>query len=110
RGPEAAVRGGELLGAAPVAELMRHPRSTTGRFLRQPLLHPERPHRAVDAATPLLTLERVALHNIRGSDVRIPLGRLVVITGVSGSGKSTVARDVLYANLKRLLGKQIGRA
>jgi excinuclease ABC subunit A len=59
----------------------------------------------VDPATPLLTLERVALHNIRGSDVRIPLGRLVVITGVSGSGKSTVARDVLYANLKWLLGK-----
>ena len=38
--------------------------------------------------------------------MRIPLGRLVVITGVSGSGKSTVARDVLYANLKRLLGEQ----
>ena len=45
----------------------------------------------------------MALHNIRGSDVRIPLGRLVVITGVSGSGKSTVARDVLYANLRGLL-------
>jgi excinuclease ABC subunit A len=37
--------------------------------------------------------------------VRIPLGRLVVITGVSGSGKSTVARDVLYANLRRLLAQ-----
>jgi excinuclease ABC subunit A len=51
-----------------------------------------------------LKLERVSLHNVRGADVRIPLGRLVVITGVSGSGKSTVARDVLYANLRRLLG------
>src|SRR5438874_3500663 len=109
-GPEAGVRGGELIGAGTVADLMRNPRSTTGRFLRQPLLHPERPHRAVDAATPLLTLERVALHNIRGSDVRIPLGRLVVITGVSGSGKSTVARDVLYANLKRLLGQNAPRS
>jgi excinuclease ABC subunit A len=83
---------------------MRNPRSITGRFLREPLLHPAQPHRAVNAATPLLRLEQVALHNIRGSDVCIPLGRLVVITGVSGSGKSTVARDVLYANLKRLLG------
>jgi excinuclease ABC subunit A len=103
-GPEAGVRGGELVGAGTVAELTRNPRSTTGRFLREPLLHPAQPHRAVDAATPRLTLERVALHNVRGKDVRIPLGRLVVITGVSGSGKSTVARDVLYANLKRLLG------
>ena len=59
----------------------------------------------MNGATPSLTLEHVALHNIKGSDVRIPLGRLVVITGVSGSGKSTVARDVLYANLRRLLGE-----
>ncbi|HEY0766510.1 MAG TPA: excinuclease ABC subunit UvrA [Steroidobacteraceae bacterium] len=104
-GPQAGVRGGELVGAGTVQDLTRNPRSTTGRFLREPLLHPARPHRAVSAATPRLTLERVALHNIKGSDVRIPLGRLVVITGVSGSGKSTVARDVLYANLKRLLGE-----
>jgi excinuclease ABC subunit A len=103
-GPQAGVRGGELVAAGTVHDLMRNPRSITGRFLREPLLHPERPQRAVDRSTPLLTLERVALHNLRGNDVRIPLGRLVVITGVSGSGKSTVARDVLYANLKRLLG------
>jgi excinuclease ABC subunit A len=104
-GPQAGVRGGELVAAGTVQDLMRNPRSTTGRFLREPLLHPARPQRAVNAATPLLTLERVALHNIRGSSVRIPLGRLVVITGVSGSGKSTVARDVLYANLRRLLAQ-----
>jgi excinuclease ABC subunit A len=104
-GPAAGVRGGELVAAGTVQDLIRNPRSVTGRFLREPLLHPAQPHRKVDAATPLLTLARVALHNIRGSDVRIPLGRLVVITGVSGSGKSTVARDVLYANLRRLLGE-----
>jgi excinuclease ABC subunit A len=108
-GPAAGVRGGELVGAGTVAELTRNPRSTTGRFLREPLLHPAQPHRAVDAATPLLTLEHVMLHNIRGSDVRIPLGRLVVITGVSGSGKSTVARDVLYANLRGLLAENGAR-
>ncbi|HTD13395.1 MAG TPA: hypothetical protein VK676_15135, partial [Steroidobacteraceae bacterium] len=104
-GPAAGVRGGELVAAGTVQDLIRNPRSVTGRFLREPLLHPARPHRPVDAATPLLTLARVALHNVRGTDVRIPLGRLVVITGVSGSGKSTVARDVLYANLRRLLGE-----
>jgi excinuclease ABC subunit A len=108
-GPQAGVRGGEVVGAGTVKDLMRNPRSITGRFLRDPLLHPAQPHRAVNAATPLLTLERVALHNVKGTDVRIPLARLVVITGVSGSGKSTVARDVLYANLKRLLGEQGAR-
>ena len=103
-GPQAGVRGGELVGAGTVSDLIANPRSTTGRFLRAPLMHPAQPHRAVDAATAHLTLERVRLHNIRGCDVRIPLGRLVVITGVSGSGKSTLARDVLYTSLKRLLG------
>src|SRR4029077_20133678 len=93
------------VGAGTVKDLIRNPRSITGRFLRTPLLHPAQPLRAVNATTPVLTLERVTLHNVRGVDVRIPLARLVVITGVSGSGKSTVARDVLYANLKRLLGE-----
>jgi len=102
-GPEAGVRGGELVGAGTVQDLTANPRSTTGRFLREPLLHPARPHRAVNAATARLTLAGVTLHNIRGRNVQIPLGRLVVITGVSGSGKSTLARDVLYANLRRRL-------
>ena len=107
-GPAAGVRGGEVVGAGTVADLMRNPLSTTGRFLRNPLKHPAQPHRAVDAGTDLLKLDNVALHNVCGVDLGIPLSRLVVITGVSGSGKSTVARDVLYTNLRRLLGEANG--
>ncbi|HUA23938.1 MAG TPA: excinuclease ABC subunit UvrA [Steroidobacteraceae bacterium] len=107
-GPGAGVLGGEVVGEGTVKDLIGNARSTTGRFLRQPLRHPAQPYRPVIARTPHLKLERVSLHNIKGAEVRIPLGRLVVITGVSGSGKSTVARDVLYANLRRLLG-DVGR-
>ena len=107
-GPGAGVLGGEVVGEGTVKDLIGNARSTTGRFLRQPLRHPAQPYRPVIARTPHLKLERVTLHNVRGAEVRIPLGRLVVITGVSGSGKSTVARDVLYANLRRLLG-DVGR-
>ncbi|HEX3845593.1 MAG TPA: hypothetical protein VHV80_14655 [Steroidobacteraceae bacterium] len=103
-GPGAGVLGGEVVGEGTVKDLIGNARSITGRFLRQPLRHPAQPLRPVDARTPYLKLERVSLHNVKGADVRIPLGRLVVITGVSGSGKSTVARDVLYANLRRQLG------
>jgi excinuclease ABC subunit A len=102
-GPQAGVRGGEVVGEGTVDDLMRNPRSTTGRFLREPLQHPAQPHREVNDRTLRLKLERVELHNISKTDVSIPLGRLVVVTGVSGSGKSTVARDVLYTNLRRLL-------
>jgi excinuclease ABC subunit A len=104
-GPGAGVLGGEVVGEGTVADLIGNARSTTGRFLREPLRHPARPHRPVNGHTPHLKLERVTLHNVHNTDVRIPLGRLVVITGVSGSGKSTIARDVLYANLRRLLGE-----
>jgi excinuclease ABC subunit A len=107
-GPAAGVRGGEVVGSGVVKDLIRNPRSVTGKFLRQPLLHPAEPLRAVKDNTPRLKLERVALHNVKGADVGIPVGRLVVITGVSGSGKSTVARDVLYSNMRRLVGEANG--
>jgi len=102
-GPQAGVRGGEVVGAGTVDDLIRNPRSTTGKFLREPLQHPAQPLRAVNGETRHLKLEKVQLHNVTKTDVAIPLGRLVVVTGVSGSGKSTVARDVLYTNLRRLL-------
>jgi len=108
-GPAAGVKGGEVVGAGTAQDLMRNPRSITGQYLRKPLQHSLLPQRAVTARTPCLRIEGVTLHNVADADVRIPLGRLVVITGVSGSGKSTIARDVLYANLKRCIATQPGR-
>jgi excinuclease ABC subunit A len=102
-GPAAGVRGGEVVAAGTVKDLMNDARSVTGRFLRTPLTHPAQPHRSVEPRTDSLNLERIDLHNVKNEDVRVPLGRLVVVTGVSGSGKSTVARDVLYRNLKHLV-------
>ncbi len=104
-GPGAGVRGGEVVAFGTVEQLKKNPASITGRFLKNPLTHAAEPRRATPARAPRLTLDRVELHNVRNEDIAVPVGRLVVVTGVSGSGKSTVARDVLYANLKRLTAK-----
>jgi excinuclease ABC subunit A len=103
-GPGAGVRGGEVVACGTPQALERNPQSLTGRFLARPLQHPAFPRRSTDARTPVLEIESASLHNLRDVSVRIPLGRLVVVTGVSGSGKSSLARDVLYRNLRAQVG------
>jgi excinuclease ABC subunit A len=102
-GPGAGVRGGHMVAAGTAAQLAAHPESVTGRFLAHPLMHPALPRRATNERSPAIEIDSAQLHNLRDLDVRVPLGRLVVITGVSGSGKSSLARDVLYANLRALI-------
>jgi excinuclease ABC subunit A len=103
-GPGAGTRGGRVVAAGTAAELERSPESVTGRLLASPLQHPIAPRRVVTPRSPALVVQKATLHNLRKQDFRVPLGRLVVVTGVSGSGKSTFARDVLHDNLCEAVG------
>jgi excinuclease ABC subunit A len=102
-GPGAGTRGGCVVAQGTAAELARLGNSATGRCLAAPLQHSRSRRRRIDRDTPAIEISGAALHNLRKVDARIPLGRLTVVTGVSGSGKSSLARDVLLGNLKRLL-------
>jgi excinuclease ABC subunit A len=104
-GPGAGTHGGRLVAQGTAAELARLANSATGRSLANPYRHSRSRRRPIDRDTPSIEVTGATLHNLRKVEARIPLGRLSVITGVSGSGKSSLARDVLLANLKRLLAR-----
>ena len=98
-GPGAGKMGGRVIGAGDADDLMTLPDSLTGKFLREPLRHPIQSRRKVSKNDFSLQIRGAKLHNLQNANARIPLDRLVVVTGVSGSGKSTLARDVLFSSL-----------
>jgi excinuclease ABC subunit A len=103
-GPGAGELGGKLLFAGTYDEILKDPKSITGRYLSGEMRIPV-PNTRHKPAGKFLRLHGVTLHNLKNVDAMIPLGTLTVVTGVSGSGKSTLVHDVLY---KALLAKKNG--
>ena len=97
-GPGAGVHGGEVLAAGTPDEIRRNSRSLTGLFLSRGIRHPLRgEYRPVGPGPDpqWLELEGARARNLKGFDLKLPLGRLVMVAGPSGAGKSTLFRDLL---------------
>jgi excinuclease ABC subunit A len=97
-GPGAGELGGRLLFAGKYSEMLADQKSLTGRYLSGELQIPIPPIRHKPNGK-FLRVIGASLHNLQNVDLMIPLGTFTVVTGVSGSGKSTVVHDVLYRAL-----------
>jgi len=97
-GPGAGENGGKVVGAGTYNEIIKMPHSLTGRYLADEL-HIQIPPKRRQPGLHKLRITGARAHNLKHIDLEIPLGMLVAITGVSGSGKSSLLHDVLYQAL-----------
>ncbi len=103
-GPGAGALGGEVIAAGSPQEVAANPRSLTGRYLSGELsvVAPNGKHRR-SPSNGSLTVVGARLHNLKNVAVRFPLGVMTCVTGVSGSGKSSLVAGTLYPALARAL-------
>jgi excinuclease ABC subunit A len=106
-GPGAGELGGQLLAAGTVAEVTANANSITGKYLSGRLTIPV-PKLRREPGREHLKLSGARIHNLRGVDMDVPLNLLCCVTGVSGSGKSTIVHQVLYRALMQALGQTEG--
>ena len=97
-GPGAGVHGGEIVAAGSVQDIMNCPRSVTGQYLSGVKKIPVPAERRKGNGKSLI-VRGAAENNLRHIDVEIPLGTFTCITGVSGSGKSSLVNEILYKKL-----------
>ena len=102
-GPEAGEKGGTIVATGTAKELMENPNSITGAYLSGRLSIPVPEERRKPSGW--LTVKGAQENNLKNVDVDIPLGVLTCITGVSGSGKSSLINEILYKKLACVLNR-----
>jgi len=100
-GPGAGKQGGEVVATGRLQDIMNCPRSITGQYLSRVKEVPLPKQRRLGSGKELV-IKGARQNNLKDIDVHIPLGKFVCLTGVSGSGKSSLINEVLYKNLARL--------
>lgn len=102
-GPGAGEHGGQLVAIGTAEEIMQNPNSITGQYLSGKIKIPVPEVRR--KPTGFLTIRKAAENNLKNIDVKIPLGVMTCVTGVSGSGKSSLVNEILYKSLARKLNR-----
>jgi excinuclease ABC subunit A len=108
-GPGAGKLGGQVVGKGTLADVCEQPTSPTGRYLSGTTRLAELARQRPLSRERAIVLRGAALHNLRAIDVHFPLGGLVCVTGVSGSGKSSLVNETLVPALRRKLGADVAK-
>jgi excinuclease ABC subunit A len=101
-GPGAGKHGGGIVATGTLQDIMDCPQSVTGQYLNRTKQIPLPPERRSGSRKELV-IKGARANNLKNIDIHIPLGKFVCVTGVSGSGKSSLINEVLYKRLARLL-------
>ena len=102
-GPGAGEHGGELVAAGTPKQIMKNKNSVTGAYLSGKIKIPVPKERR--QPTGFLMVKGAAQNNLKNIDVKFPLGIMTVVTGVSGSGKSSLVNEILYKSLDKNLNR-----
>ena len=97
-GPGAGLKGGEIVACGTPKEVMNNPESLTGRYLAE-IEKIDVPKERRKGNCHFLEVIGAAEHNLKNIDVKIPLGKFVCVTGVSGSGKSSLVNEIVYKSV-----------
>jgi len=108
-GPGAGLHGGEIIATGPVSNLIREKRSVTGKYLSRHLKI-DVPSERKAGNGKFLTVKKASHNNLKHIDVSFPLGIFTCVTGVSGSGKSSLVNDILYRALAKMFYRSIEKA
>ena len=103
-GPRAGRLGGEVVAKGTPEEIMNNDNSITGQYLSHKLQIPI-PEKRREIKSGYLEIKGATQNNLKGIDVKIPLGVMTVVTGVSGSGKSSLINDILYPGASNYANK-----
>ena len=105
-GPKAGIYGGEIIAAGSVEDIEKAQNSITGKYLSGEMKIPA-PQEPRKGNGEFLEIKNAYLNNLKNIDVKIPLGKIVGITGVSGSGKSTLMNDLIHQYSKYVFSKNL---